>query len=111
MVINYDDVPCVIKYNNCLYKVEKPKKFFNKHREMNDGEVEFFYIDKTITGMREIAVALQKKEDDLNGIVRAQNKQEGLRPWTHTYRVNRNTVLCAYSEEELNNLKKRYNVD
>lgn len=35
---------------------------------------------------------------------------DGPREYTHTYRINKNTVLCAYSEEELNTLKSWYNV-
>lgn len=34
---------------------------------------------------------------------------EGPRPYTHTYRVNVNTVLCAYSQEDLDKLKANYN--
>lgn len=33
---------------------------------------------------------------------------EGQRPYTHTYRVNVNTVLCAYSQEDLDKLKMSY---
>lgn len=33
------------------------------------------------------------------------------RPYTHTYRVNQNTVLCAYSQEELDKLKKNWNIN
>ena len=36
---------------------------------------------------------------------------EGQRPYTHTYRVNVNTVLCAYSQEELDKLKKSWNIN
>ena len=31
-----------------------------------------------------------------------------VRPYTHTYRVNVNTVLCAYSQEDLDKLKMNY---
>ena len=33
---------------------------------------------------------------------------EGQRPYTHTYRVNVNTILCAYSQEDLDKLKMNY---
>jgi hypothetical protein len=33
---------------------------------------------------------------------------EGQRPYTHTCRVNVNTVLCAYSQEDLDKLKMSY---
>lgn len=110
MVTKYENVPCVIKWNNTFYKVEKPKSFFNRHREMENDDVIFYYIDKTITGMGEIARALQKLEDELTGTVREKPKQEGLRPCPYKYRVNANTVLEAYTEEDLNKLKKYWNV-
>lgn len=37
-------------------------------------------------------------------------KQEGLRECPFQYRVNANTVLMAYTEEDLNKLKKSWNV-
>lgn len=36
---------------------------------------------------------------------------EDQRPYTHTYRINVNTVLCAYSQEELDKLKKNWNIN
>jgi len=44
--------------------------------------------------------------------VQVKEKQtgEGQRPYTHTYRINRNTVLCAYSQEDLDQLKRNWNV-
>lgn len=32
------------------------------------------------------------------------------RPYTHIYRVNSNTVLCAYSQEDLDRLKKWHGI-
>ena len=111
MVTNYKNIPCVIKFKANFYKVEKPNKFFNKHREMENDNVEFHYIDENITGMQEIAKALQKLEDSLKGIIREEKpQQEGLRSYPYQYRINRNTVLMAYTEEDLNKLKKSWNV-
>lgn len=111
MVTNYKNTPCVIKFKANFYKVEKPNKFFNKHREMENDNVEFHYIDENITGMQEIAKALQKLEDSLKGIIREEKpKQEELRSCTYQYRVNANTVLMAYTQEDLDKLKKNWNL-
>ena len=36
---------------------------------------------------------------------------EDQRPYTHVYRVNTNTVLCAYSQEDLDRLKKNWTIN
>ena len=42
--------------------------------------------------------------------IKEKPKQEGLRECPYQYRINRNTVLMAYTEEDLNKLKKWHNV-
>ena len=42
--------------------------------------------------------------------VKEKPKQEGLRECPYQYRLNQNTVLMAYTEEDLNKLKKWHNV-
>lgn len=42
--------------------------------------------------------------------IKEKPKQEGLRECPYQYRINRNTILMAYTEEDLNKLKKWYNV-
>ena len=42
--------------------------------------------------------------------IREKPKQEGLRECPYQYRLNQNTVLMAYTEEDLNKLKKWYNI-
>ena len=42
--------------------------------------------------------------------IKEKPKQEGLRECPYQYRLNQNTVLMAYTEEDLNKLKKWYNV-
>lgn len=110
MITEYKNVPCVIKFNNEFFKVEKPKKFFNRHREMENDNVEFHYIDETITGMQNIAIALRDLEDSLKGTKREIKVQEGLQECPFKYRVNANTVLEAYTQEDLDKLKKNWNL-
>ena len=110
MVTEYKNVPCIVKFNGEYYKAERPIKFFNKHREMENEDVEVHYIDETITGMQQIAIALRDLEDSLKGVVRQQKQADGLRECPYQYRVNQNTVLMAYTEEDLNKLKKWYNI-
>ena len=38
--------------------------------------------------------------------IKEKPKPEGLREYPYQYRVNQNTVLMAYTEEDLNKLKK-----
>lgn len=111
MVTVYKNIPCVISHKGELHKVERPKKFFNRHREMNDGEVIFHYIDENITGMKEIAQALQKIEDSIKGITRIPKDTSAELDWKYKYRLNVNTVLCAGNLEDFNKLKKWYNVE
>lgn len=42
--------------------------------------------------------------------IKERRPKEEQRPYTHIYRLNVNTVLCAYSQEDLDKLKKRYGV-
>lgn len=110
MVTEYKNVPCVIKFNGEFFKVERPKKFFNRHREMENDNVEFHYIDETISGMQEIAIALRDLEDSLKGIKREPKQLDSLRECPYKYRVSFNTVLEAYTEEDLNKLKKSWGI-
>lgn len=110
MITEYKNIPCVVEYNNEFFKVEKPKNFFNKHREMENENVKFHYIDETITGMKEVAIALRDLEDKLKGITRTA-KQPEQREYPFKYRVNANTVLMAYTEKDLNKLKSWCNVN
>lgn len=41
--------------------------------------------------------------------IKEKPKFEEQRPYTYVYRVNCNTVLCAYSQHDLDKLKERYN--
>lgn len=104
MITQYKNVPCVVKINGTTHKVEKPKNFFNKHRELNLNQIEIYYIDESISGMKEIAIALRDLEDSLNGIKREQKQTETLRECPFVYRLNCNTIFCAYSQEELDKL-------
>jgi len=44
------------------------------------------------------------------GIIKEKPQQEGLRPCPYQYRVNANTILSAYTEEDLEKLKQWWNV-
>ena len=110
MVNEFKKIPCVVEFNEEFFKVDKPEKFFNRHREMENDSVIIRYIDENITDRREIAIALRDLEDSLKGIVRVNKQQEGLRECPFKYRVNANTVLMAYTEEDLNKLKMWHNI-
>ena len=44
------------------------------------------------------------------GMIKEKPQQEGLRPCTYQYKVNANTVLMAYTQEDLDKLKKNWNL-
>ena len=61
---------------------------------------------------RQASLNIEREEDSLNGIKREQKQTETLRECPFVYRLNCNTIFCAYSEEELNKLlasSKLYN--
>ena len=44
------------------------------------------------------------------GTIKEKPQQEGLRCCAYQYRVNANTVLMAYTQEDLDKLKKNWNL-
>lgn len=65
-------------------------------------------IIKEIENVSDIARELLK----YNGtILKEKPVFEEQRPYTHTYRVSQNTVLVAYSQEDLDKLKKNWNIN
>lgn len=64
-------------------------------------------IIKEIPDVSTIASELLKYQ----GIsIKEKPRQDGLRECTHTFRIGPNTILCAYSEEDLNKLKQWHNI-
>jgi hypothetical protein len=99
----------IIEYEGALYRTPNVEKFLGKHREMDKSKVSIHAVPDNITNRADIDRTLSEIEAKLKGIsIKDKIVKDEQRPYTHTYRVNVNTVLCAYSQEELDRLKQNY---
>lgn len=108
MINDYVKIPCVVKVGQCFYKTPKPDAFFKKHRELTPETTEIFYIDSNISERSEIDKALSILEKTLKGEKIKEAEVVTEYKCTYTYRLNQNTVLSAYTKEQLELLKKWY---
>lgn len=101
--------PGVIKYEDKISSSSKVKSFIEK-RKITDYEV--FYIDSPSTDFKILNRQLQELLNKHEGKEppKEKPKQEELRSCTYQYRVNANTVLMAYTQEDLDKLKKNWNL-
>lgn len=102
------DFPGII-ITDKVTRTTKVKKFIEKNKLTN---YKIIYLDNPPSDFREIERALKMLENNYLGIgpIKEKPKQEGLRDCPYKYRLNRNTVLEAYSEEDLNKLKQWHNI-
>lgn len=102
----HTNLPGIIILQNSIVKTTKVKKWLDK----NTPEVfTVKYLDPIPSDFKEIEKSLQEMVDKEQGIVRKEKQIfPEQRPYTHTYRINVNTVLCAYSQEDLDRLKQNY---
>lgn len=85
--------------------VNKGKTHTPLYKEMSQYSLEAFEVDFP-DEMPENATIIE----EINNPPKEKPQQEGLRSYPYQYRINRNTVLMAYTEEDLNKLKKSWNV-
>ncbi len=90
----------------CLYELNGEVKAYPNVDRLRKKFPEAIII-KEITDVSTIDQELIKYK---GGTIKEKPKQEGLRECPYKYRVNANTVLAAYTEEDLNKLKKSWNV-
>ena len=102
--------PGIIILADGIVKTTKVKKWLDKNKPESFSVK---YLDPIPNDFKEVEKALQALIDQEQGIVKTKEKQifQDQRPYTHTYRVNQNTVLAAYSQEELDKLKKNWNIN
>jgi len=85
--------------------VNKGKTHTHLYQEMNQYGLEAFEVE-----FPEIIPDGAVLIEEINNPPKEKPKQEELREYPYKYRVNVNTVLMAYTEEDLNKLKKRWNI-
>lgn len=102
--------PGIIILTNNIVKTTKVKKWLDKNKPES---FTVKYLDPIPADFKEVEKGLQALIDQEQGIVKTKEQQifPEQRPYTHTYRVNQNTVLVAYSQEDLDKLKKNWNIN
>lgn len=90
-------------------RTTKVKKFIEKNKITN---YKILYLEEQHSDFKEIERALKALENNYLGIAppKEKPKQEGLRECPFKYRVNANTVLEAYTQEDLDWLKNNWNI-
>jgi hypothetical protein len=104
------NLPGVIVMPDKTVRTTKVLKWLEKNKP---NIFSIHYLDPVPADFRDVEKNLKELENTLLGLEPIKEKPvfEGQRPYTHTYRVNVNTVLCAYSQEELDKLKKSWNIN
>ena len=104
----HTNTPGIIISPAGIVKTTKVKKWLDKNRISN---YTVKYLDPIPEDFRLVEKSLQDMIDKEQGVTRKEKPVfEDQRPYTHVYRVNSNTVLCAYSQEDLDALKKNWNI-
>lgn len=101
--------PGIIIYGGKIAKTSKVKGYIEKHKLENFSII---YIENPSEDFSELNKQLQELENKCKGIdpPKEKPKQDGLREHIYKYRINTNTVLEAYTKEDLDKLKKWWNI-
>lgn len=101
-------MPGLIFLEEKIVRTPKVKKWIDK---MHPANYKVQYLDNPPTDRSEIERALKALENSFLGI--SEKPKEVLpenRECKYVYRLNANTVLSAYTEEQFNLLKKWYGI-
>ena len=103
----HTNTPGIIILPNTIIKTTKVKKWLDKNKPESFSVK---YLNPIPSDFKEVEKSLQALIDQEQGIVKTKEKQifSEQREYTYTYRVNVNTILCAYSQEDLDRLKQNY---
>ena len=106
----HTNTPGIIILPNTIIKTTKVKKWLDKNKPESFSVK---YLNPIPSDFKEVEKSLQALIDQEQGIVKTKEQQifPEQRPYIHTYRVNQNTVLAAYSQEDLDKLKKNWNIN
>lgn len=107
--IELENVPGIIIVQNKVIRTTKVKKYIEKNKLINYKVV---YLENPPEDFRIVERLLKELENKHLGLGELKEKpqQEGLRPCPYQYRVNANTILMAYTQEDLDKLKKNWNL-
>jgi len=104
------DLPGVIIQGDKITRTTKVKKWVAKNTPTN-YKVE--YLNPIPEDFRLVEKELKKLENKIKGIETKEkivSDQPYVREAPYKYRLNVNTVLSAYNEKDLNDLKRRYGI-
>ena len=105
----FKDAPgLIVLSKNEVVKTPKVKKWIDKH---NPTVYKILYLENPSNNFKELEKQLCDMEKKYFGVEISETKPKNTseqRQYTHTYRVNVNTILCAYSQEDLDRLKQNY---
>ena len=104
------NLPGIVIYDNKVVKTSKIKSYIEKKKLSNYTVI---YIDAPSEDFKILNRQLQELENKYLNIdpPKCKPKQDSSREYPYEYRINVNTILKEYSQEDLNNLKKWWNVD
>lgn len=103
------NIPGIIKHEGKVFSSSKIKSFIEKRNLTN---YDIVYVQNPSEDFKILNRQLQELVNKHSGKEppKEKPKQEGLRECPYQYRLNQNTVLMAYTEEDLNKLKKWHNI-
>lgn len=109
MINDLCDKPGIIIMPNKVVRTTKVKKWISKN---NPSSYDITYLQTVSSDFKEIERELKNLENEYLGLDKVKSKpKEEQREYPYKYRLNVNTVLAAYSEEDLNKLKMWYLYD
>ena len=103
------DKPGIIIVDDKVSRTTKVKKFVEKNKLTS---YQIIYLEKECKDFKEVERALKELEANYLGETppKEKPKPEGLRECPFKYRVNTNTVLEAFTQEDLDKLKSWWNI-
>ena len=104
------NAPGIIITLDSVSRTTKVKKFIEKNK-ISDYKI--IYLDPIPDDFRLVEKELKKLENKIKGIETVEKTivdQPYVREAPYKYRLNVNTILSAYNEKDLEELKKRYGV-
>ena len=105
-MLELKDNPGIIILPDKVVRTTKIKKWFDKNKPT---EYSITYLEPIPTDFRDVERGLKELENKYLGLGPIKEKEiRNNSEYKYTLRINQNTVLCAYTLEQFNLLKKWY---